>query len=130
MDVTQNLERERRQKQEFQDYILKQEFQKNAWTQENAVLSDAIVTKAKVETRLVERDAVQHSVPFRELKKKKTEAILSEVRNKKIAELAQYKNKAPDRKFEDIQRLLGLMSDVGVKVPELGTKDARSQRAD
>ena len=130
MDVTQNLERERRQKQEFQDYILKQEFQKNAWTQENAVLSDAIVTKTKVETRLVERDAVQHSVPFRELKKKKTEAILSEVRNKKIAELAQYKNKAPDRKFEDIQRLLGLMSDVGEKVPELGTKDARSQRAD
>ena len=128
--MTQNLERERRQKQEFQDYILKQEFQKNAWTQENAVLSDAIVTKTKVETRLVERDAVQHSVPFRELKKKKTEAILSEVRNKKIAELAQYKNKAPDRKFEDIQRLLGLMSDVGEKVPELGTKDARSQRAD
>ena len=89
-----------------------------------------MVAKTKAETRLVERDTVLHSIPYKELKKKKTEAILSEVRNKKIAELAQYKNKAPDRKFEDIQRLLGLMSDVGVKVPELGKKDARSQRAD
>ena len=127
LDVAQNLERERRQKQEFQDYVLKQEFQKNAMTQENNYLSETMVGKTKAETRFVERDAVVHSVPYREMKKKKTDAILSEVRNKKLAELAQYKNKAPDRKYEDIQRLLGLMQDVGVKVPALGKKDAPGQ---
>ena len=99
-------------------------------TQENNYFSEALVGKTKVQTRFVERDAVVDSVPFREMKKRKPEAVLTEVRNKKLAELAQYKNKAPDRKYEDIQRLLGLMQDVGVKVPALGKKDAQGQRAD
>ena len=73
----------------------------------------------KIETQFKERDAVVSSVPFRELKKRKTDQILHEVRNKKMAELAQYKNRSPDSKYNDIQKLLEMMSDVGVKVPSI-----------
>ena len=88
-----------------------------------------MINQKKVETRFAERDAVVDSVPFRELKKKKTDSILIEVRNKKLAELAQYKNKSPDRKFEDIQKLLGMMSDVGVKVPSIQKAKEGQQQA-
>lgn len=87
--------------------------------QEHNYMSESMINAMKTETQFRERDAVVDSVPFRELKKKKTEAILIEVRNRKLAELAQYKNKSPDRKFEDIQKLLGMMSEVGVKVPSI-----------
>ena len=87
-----------------------------------------MIDQKKVETRFAERDAVVDSVPFRELKKKKEDAILIEVRNRKLAELAQYKNKSPDRKVEDIQKLLVMMSDAGVKVPNIQkTKEGQSQ---
>ena len=86
-----------------------------------------MIDQKKVETRFQERDAVVDSVPFRELKKKKTDSILIEVRNRKLQELAKYKNKSPDRKFEDIQQLLQMMKDVGgMKVPNI-TKGKEGQ---
>ena len=59
------------------------------------------------------------SVPFRELKKKTSDKILVEVRNKKIAELSHYKNKSPDRRHQDITSLLHMMSEQGMKVPKM-----------
>ena len=117
--MQQNLERERKHKQEFQDFILKKELQQNALNQELSIMSENMINQRKIETQFKERDAVATSVPFRELKKRKTDQILLEVRNKKLAELAQYKNRSPDRKYNDIQKLLEMMSDVGMKVPSI-----------
>ena len=49
--------------------------------------SENMINQRKIETQFQERDIVTGSVPFRELKKRKTEQILLEVRNKKLAEL-------------------------------------------
>ena len=118
--MTQNIERERKNKQEFQDFVMKKELKQNALNTEVSLISENMIRKQKLKSQFVERDIVNDSVPFRELKKIKPEKILTEVRNKKLAEFAIYKNKTADKKLGDITSLLQMMQDVGMKVPAFG----------
>ena len=87
MDTITNQERERKRKQEFQDYLLKKEFVKNAFNQEASITAMNLINSSKLSTGKVEVNTIAMSRPTQVLKTKKPNQILMEVRNKKIQEL-------------------------------------------
>jgi len=87
---------------------------------QETIKADNMIKKQKLKTQFLERDMVADSVPFRELKKYKPEKLLTEVRNKKLAEFNDYKHKPSDKKLGDITSILQKMQDSGMKVPDFG----------
>jgi len=61
MDTIQNQERERRRKQEFQDFWLKKEFMKNAFNQEASQTVNQMVASQKLVTNNIELRAVNET---------------------------------------------------------------------
>ena len=76
-----------------------------------------MIKTSKLMSQSVEVDTVQQSRITQVLKTKKPEHILLQVRNKKIDELNQYKEASSDKKYKDIQALLGMMNAHG-KLPK------------
>ena len=113
MDNSINQDRERRRKQEFQDFCLKKEFVKNAFNQEACYTASQMINTSKLMNSTFEVEAVHKSRPTQVLKTKKPDQIILEVRNKKIAELNQYKEVPTEKKYLDIQNLLGMMNKHG-----------------
>ena len=62
------------------------------------------------------------SRPTQVLKTKKPEHILLQVRNKKLAELGQYKEESSDKKYKDIQDLLKMMN-KHAKLPKTAVQE-------
>ena len=81
---------------------MKNEFVKNAFNQEASIMSQTMVNNQKLSTNAFEIKAVHNSRPTQVLKTKKPEQILLEVRNRKIAELNQYKEASSNKKIKDI----------------------------
>ena len=102
MDTLMNLERERKRKQETQDFWLKKEFVRNAFNQEANMTASQMIRTSKLMTQSMEVDTVHQSRPTQVLKQKKPEQILLQVRNKKINELNEYKDAPSEKKFKDI----------------------------
>ena len=113
MDNMMNQERERKNKQESQDFWLKKEFVKNAFNQEASFTASQMINTSKLMSSTLEIDAVHKSRPTQVLKTKKPDQIILEVRSKKIAELNQYKEQPTEKKYLDIQNLLGQMNTHG-----------------
>ena len=61
MDTIQNQERERRRKQEIQDFWLKKEFMKNAFNQEASQTVNQMVASQKLVTNNIELRAVNET---------------------------------------------------------------------
>ena len=78
---------------------------------QETIKADNMIKKQKLKTQFMERDMVADTVPFRELKKYKPERLLTEVRNKKLAEFNVYKHKPADKKLGDITSILQKMQD-------------------
>ena len=72
-----------------------------------------MIHSSKMQSNALEVEAVHKSRPTQVLKQKKPEQILLEVRNKKIAEMNQYKEAPAEKKYKDIQSLLTMMNAHG-----------------
>ena len=82
---------------------MKRELFHNAFNAEVSKISQSKYVTTKAHTQSLEVDAVHSTRPFVVLKKKKNDEIISEVRSRKMAELAEYKKNRPaDKKYQDI----------------------------
>lgn len=70
-DTASNIGRERKKKQEFQDFCLKKEFMKNAFNQEASQTVNQMLNTSKMFNNSVELDAVHQNRPIQALKMKK-----------------------------------------------------------
>lgn len=129
VDTSVNIDRERKKKQEFQDFLLKKEFMKNAFNQEANNAAAQMVNQSKLLTNSMEVEAVHQSRLTQVLKMKKPDQILAEVRNKKIAELNQYKEANTEKKYTDIQKLLTMMNAHGKLPNSSGKKQANDTQS-
>lgn len=77
------------------------------------MMSKTLIERSKLQTNNFEISAVHNTRPTVVLKTKTPEQILQEVRNRKIAQLNQYKEVPTDKKFKDIQSLLSMMNTHG-----------------
>ena len=102
IDNMQNVERERKKKQEAQDFYLKKQFLKNAFNQEASITAQSMIHQQKIGSQVEEQNSVFLSRTAQVLKTKKPEEILLQVRTKKIEELNKYKEAPSEKKFKDI----------------------------
>ena len=118
MDVKENLEILRQKKQQGQDFLLKKQFVNNSFIQQASKETQKQLIRAKLQTQSLERTTIDQTNPLHVIRVKKPDQILHEVRQRKMEQLNQYdKNRAADKKYQDIQNLLKDMS-IHVKAPK------------
>ena len=76
-----------------------------------------LINSTKLMSQSFEVETVHRSRPTQVLKTKKPEQILLQVRQQKMDEMNLYKEASSEKKYKDIQALLGMMNAHG-KLPK------------
>lgn len=77
-DASYNYERERKRMQEFQDYLLKKQYQKNIYNEEIKAFTAHMIEQQKQKVNSIERSIIDSTVVHQSLKKTKPEQLLAQ----------------------------------------------------
>ena len=121
-DAHELYQQEIRKKQQFQDYVLKNQFMTNALNQEAAAISRSIYQQAKLQSNSEERLVTDQTNLVRTMKTKTDEQALQELKQRKIfeesiydrkrkaTEISEYQRRDAEKKYNDIRSLLVRMN--------------------